>query len=822
MPRFLHLSDLHFQKNNTTQKEIITALLKDIDKQNKEGRIQFVLFSGDLVQSGSKEHFNEFYADVAEPIMETLELPMNRLFVVPGNHDLQIYDDNISSENQKDDLEQKKQSFSRLVDNNEIEKSVEKISNNNYTSIEKILMNRFEPFNKFKSKLYCSGVKETDSNEINPFFSVHKFKMGSYMVGIACFNSCFSCFGEKSKDSIGDLYFPMVQIIKAVQSLKNVQIKIAMFHHPIFWFKEWVNSDSQRIERELIEKFDFILYGHIHEEDSRQKDEEGDCACFCQGGYLSLRGKNISTYSIISFNDPNQIIEGKIHFRELTNNVFDTKLSVYNNGYKPFRIEKNERTFSEYTKSPLKINKLLSPDEFFKKVKPSDQRNDTLKSLYKYDYSNKVYMNKSIANVNFSSVDFSGANFSGTQFRMCHFSDVNMNNANFNGCIFKNVDFTHMDSFFSVAYSKKTNLLCVGGIGALAFFLCDNNGISKTVVLKNNFQKVLSLAWHDEILAMSSSDGSISLWNPDKLSAPLEMVKESNTPVYAIVWSPNGRYIATTYNKTSVRIYEVECSDNKYKLNYVTTLNDSYNRTPHLKQILTLSWSPDGKWLVSAGIDKIINVWSIENINEYHHNRKFINSHFDYVRKVIWNKNSESFISCSDDGFIKFWGIAEDDLSFSALGEFSVLPGEDNNDVLSMALSPKTDKNIIAAGLRDDQIAIIEYSDDFSNIELLCVEKVHKGRVWDVCWDEKGERIFSVGNEGKLKVCPVKEGLLDYKNSIAYEVKISCSNLEIHNAKGLNVKGYLVTENKDMPEKNVNGTLGEFLSSRGAVGYEKD
>lgn len=832
MPNFLHLSDLHYQligsnpeecsENEERQNNIVTALLADIRSENKKSKINFVIFSGDLVQSGSEDSFNLFHEHFAVPLMQKLELPMERLFIVPGNHDIKIAD--VSAKQ----IDHDKNEVEKLIQSNGIEDAFEKLCNDNAEPYLALLLDRFKPFNNYKNRLYQSLEGDGEKHSIFPLFSTHIFTCGSYQIGIACFNSCFTCFGEKSDECINRLYFPMAQINCAVKKLENAQVKIAIFHHPIHWFRSWANSNSTRVESKLIEKFDFIMYGHVHQEDTRSKTEEDSNACFCQGGYLSLRNKNHSTYSIISFDDPNNRLKGVIEFREYNQGKFDIQCSAYVNGQKPFTIEKNAATFPDASKGPLQINTLLSPQAFLQKIKtavPCKVPADSCCEGYDHDIRNLVYTNKFINNVNFSSVNFSSAIFSGTQFKLCHFSDVNLNNTDFKGCVFKEVDFTHVDSFFSVAYNFRQQLLCVGGTGVLVFFDSKDNNITKTVILKGEFQKVLSLNWYDDLLAMTSSDGCIAVWDADKRNEPIFMRKDESFPVYAATWSPDGKYLASTYYKTGIRIFSMCQKNGENCLEHITTLNGDGNTVAHTKQILTLSWSPDGSWLISAGIDKIINVWNVKDINEWHHIRMFTLSHYDYIRKLVWFRSAKAFFSCSDDGNIKAWAITDvtggDEEGFCEISEVCVEPGEDNNGVLSMAISPSKQENLLAVGLRDDQIALIRFSDDFTELERIYISKMHKGRVWDLCWDKDGSRLFSVGNEGRMKVCHYADHKLNTDKTMDYEVKISCSNMQIHGAKGLEERGYQVTENKDMPDQNINGTLGDFLTSKGAIGYEK-
>lgn len=834
MPNFLHLSDLHYQLTSSDSKfnfdiderqnDIIDALLADIEEENKKRKINFVVFSGDLVQSGLESNFQNFHENFAAPLMQKLGLPMERLFIVPGNHDIRITD---IPEGQ---MVHDKNVVEDLIRNNNVEEAFEKLCIGNAEEYLNLLLRRFEPFNKYKSSLYQSDTlaENGEKHRILPLFSIHIFSHGNYQIGVACFNSCFTCFSEKSAECINQLYFPMAQINCAAKELENVQVKIAVFHHPIYWFRNWANSDSTRVESRLIEKFDFIMYGHVHQEDTRSKAEEDNNACFCQGGYLSLRNKNYSTYSIISFEDPKDKLQGVMEFREYNRGKFDIQYSMYENGRKSFLIEKNVNSLSEMPKEPLQINKLLSPQEFLCKIKITNSDIAFAEPCYEeydYDVRNLVYTNKSINNVNFSSINFSSAIFSGTQFKLCHFSDVNLNDTDFKGCVFKEVDFTHVDSFFSVAYNPRLQLLCVGGTGVLVFFDCKNNNIIKNVILKGEFQKVLSLNWHDDFLAMTSSDGCIAIWDADKRNDPIAIRKDEVSPVYTAAWSPNGDYLASTYHKTGIRIFSLGKEDGETCLKHITTLNADENASAHTKQILTLSWSPDGRWLISAGIDKIINVWNVKNVNEWHHIRMFTLSHYDYIRKLVWFRDAQAFFSCSDDGNIKVWAIVnvigDDEEDFCEISEICVEPGEDNNDILSMAINPSREENLLAVGLRDDQIALIQFSDDFTKLKRVFKNKMHKGRVWDLCWNEDGSKLFSVGNEGKMKVCQYFDHKLISDKTMDYEVKINCSNMQIHGAKGLEVRGYQITDNKDMPDQNINGTLGDFLTSKGAIGYEK-
>ena len=369
--------------------------------------------------------------------------------------------------------------------------------------------------------------------------------------------------------------------------------------------------------------------------------------------------------------------------------------------------------------------------------------------------------------------------------------------------------------------SLQSLLQFTGGTGGYIIFLTmdiENGLINKSFILKGLLSRILSLTWcpNHSLLISTSSNGALELWQPFENRKPIQIIRNDNeSPIYTAAWSPDGDYLAAAMNRKEIHLYKLV--DNELEEIMIFNTLDTKHGGQHTKQILTLSWSPDGKWLVSAGIDKMINVWNVENVNNVKHARSFLSAHYDYVRKIVWNKSSSHFFSCSDDGTVKLWKY--NGSNFNEEQFIIVKPGEDNNAILSIAWHPN--QNLLAAGLRDDTLALIEYDENY-RMKIISCEKYHKGRIWDLCWDNTGRYLFSVGNEGKLKVYQLidKELKDDTRNEL--EIKLNCSGLKLFGATGLDILGYQIAENKDMPWDVTEGTLGEFLSSRGAEGYESE
>jgi 3',5'-cyclic AMP phosphodiesterase CpdA len=90
----LHLSDLHISTSESTSQSIVLeALWNDIRASRDRGHVfDFAFFTGDLIAKGdySPIHMQLARRIFIDPLLEVSGLPNTRLFIVPGNHDVQL------------------------------------------------------------------------------------------------------------------------------------------------------------------------------------------------------------------------------------------------------------------------------------------------------------------------------------------------------------------------------------------------------------------------------------------------------------------------------------------------------------------------------------------------------------------------------------------------------------------------------------------------------------------------------------------------------------------------------------------------------------
>jgi 3',5'-cyclic AMP phosphodiesterase CpdA len=91
---WLHLSDWH-QKGEDFDRTIVRdTLIDDIKNRSKIskdlGKVDFIVFSGDLAFSGKTEEYQAAEEHLIKPVLEITGLDESQFFIVPGNHDLDL------------------------------------------------------------------------------------------------------------------------------------------------------------------------------------------------------------------------------------------------------------------------------------------------------------------------------------------------------------------------------------------------------------------------------------------------------------------------------------------------------------------------------------------------------------------------------------------------------------------------------------------------------------------------------------------------------------------------------------------------------------
>lgn len=255
--RLLHLSDLHFTRNN----DVIAALQPLVDDvKDKRGglgftHLDYLVISGDLTTTASQEEF-EVARELIIRLINEFGCPIEHCLIVPGNHDLSweefVYDwrseraaKNIADMNPADYVQQ---GSGYLIRGDDIR--YRQRFNNFSEYVFRRLFNKTYPLDEKEQCLQSySAATKLQCLTLNSSWQIDEcFPKRSGIVQGALERGLAKANAELSKRGIK----------------KEAVLRIAVLHHPV--------SGSDKIKQdgfvEQLQKAEVsvILHGHVHEE----------------------------------------------------------------------------------------------------------------------------------------------------------------------------------------------------------------------------------------------------------------------------------------------------------------------------------------------------------------------------------------------------------------------------------------------------------------------------------------------------------------------------------------------------------------------------
>ena len=267
MKKILHISDIHASSVVSKGSELnhLRTVVKAILDDKFIIGVDTILITGDITNNGLNDEYELFDKEFLSPLMTFLKINYSRVFICPGNHDVERTKISITI---KSALRQTKV----LAD-------IDKIMQEN---IQGSKFSWLENFNNYQARIdKDKSIIATDK------YNVRYQHDGIEILSI---NSSLCSFGEDDKSNLflnSELYNKSIKLINN----DNAQTIIIM-HHPIDWLSE---EERYRFNTELSKsKTKFLCYGHMHEHSSISESYFNEDAILkLQAGKIDIRdGEN--------------------------------------------------------------------------------------------------------------------------------------------------------------------------------------------------------------------------------------------------------------------------------------------------------------------------------------------------------------------------------------------------------------------------------------------------------------------------------------------------------------------------------------------------
>ncbi len=238
-------------------------------------------------------------------------------------------------------------------------------------------------------------------------------------------------------------------------------------------------------------------------------------------------------------------------------------------------------------------------------------------------------------------------------------------------------------------------------------------------------------------LITGSMDTTVRLWDFEsrKETSTLDPNKVPDQPEgepapvpLAVAFSPDGRFLATAGEDKLILVRNAETREILHTL------------TGHDDVVAGLAFSPDGATLASSSYDKTVRLWEMPSGRA----KTTLNGHKNWAFAVAFSPDGKTLASAGYDKTIRLWNAGS--------GEpIGVLEGH-TAGVRSLAFSP--DGRTLATGAGDRTVRLW----DLDTRKPIHVMKGHKGAVRGVAFSPDGATIASASEDKTIKLWNAADG----------------------------------------------------------------
>ena len=260
--------------------------------------------------------------------------------------------------------------------------------------------------------------------------------------------------------------------------------------------------------------------------------------------------------------------------------------------------------------------------------------------------------------------------------------------------------------------------------------------------------RVTAIVWSPDgkYLASASYDKTVQIWDASN-GQNILTYKGHRQHVNALAWSPDSKYLASASDDGTVQTWEAG------------TGKTCITFRSHIEEVSAVAWSPDGFSIASGGSDKTVKVWKAKS-------EKLIytyTEHSDKIQSIAWSPNGRWVASAGKDRKVHIWDPTKEPAKhsfFSTILSFTRKTetlNEHNGQIFSVAWSP--DSRRIASASGDRRVLV----GDAQTKKILFSMGENSTSIKNaVIWSPKGEHIAIGGNDKTVQIWNVNNRKLTF------------------------------------------------------------
>ena len=300
---WLHISDIHMRPGDAWSQDVVLAsMCKQIEHHSREGLfLDFILITGDLAFSGKDDEY-ELVAGFLDALRTASGVPRERIFCVPGNHDIDRDRQRMCFLGTRTYLQNQNRIDEILHGGNDLE----------------TLLQRQEQFRKFQL-CYFAGQDRIRTAECLAYVSW--LTIEDVRLAIVGLDSAW--LSQGGSDDHGKLIVGERQVINAMQLVQTDDVPphvvISMVHHPLHLLQDF---DRPRVMNRVEDLCHFVHCGHLHEPETRTTlSDTGACLTLAAGALYNTR-ESPNTYSLMMLDLLHGVCSVTTHQYEPTSGIF--------------------------------------------------------------------------------------------------------------------------------------------------------------------------------------------------------------------------------------------------------------------------------------------------------------------------------------------------------------------------------------------------------------------------------------------------------------------------------------------------------------------